>query len=223
VSAQRVRRVVSRINTLDPDLVVLLGDYMNTYAPASSRSEESRSSIRDGIASFGALEARYGVASVLGNRDARYDRAEITEALEEAGVAVLWNRRVVVPRSGGPFAIVGLADARMGSPDFARAIDGAPEGADLIVLTHNPDVFAGLPDNIALTLAAHTHCGQVTIPFLGRLRVPSEYGQKYACHLVEEGARKMFVTSGIGTSSAPVRFLNRPEIAFITLKGEGGV
>jgi predicted MPP superfamily phosphohydrolase len=66
-------------------------------------------------------------------------------------------------------------------------------------------------------LAGHGHCGQVTIPFLGRPIVPLR-NKHYGCHRVEENGRTMYVTAGIGTSIVPVRFLNPPEIVLITLR-----
>jgi hypothetical protein len=56
-------------------------------------------------------------------------------------------------------------------------------------------------------LAGHTHCGQVSIPLLGRLVLPIE-DKEYACHLIHENGKALFVTSGIGTTRLPVRFLN---------------
>jgi predicted MPP superfamily phosphohydrolase len=74
---------------------------------------------------------------------------------------------------------------------------------------------------VGLTLAGHTHGGQVNLPIVGRLVVPSEFGQRYACgHVIEEG-RHLFVSSGIGTSIMPVRFGVPPEVVIITLTAEG--
>ena len=71
---------------------------------------------------------------------------------------------------------------------------------------------------LRLILAAHTHGGQVWIPILGRPIIPSGYGQKYAYgHIVDKGM-DMFVTSGIGTSVLPIRFMVPPEIAVVTIK-----
>jgi predicted MPP superfamily phosphohydrolase len=173
-----------------------------------------------GIGTFGALTARYGAVAVIGNHDSWYGRQIITTALQDAGVAALWNRHVVIRRSGGPIVVAGLADEDTGDPDFAAALDGAPAGADTIVISHSPDPFAEMPDGPALMLAGHGHCGQVTIPLLGRPILPLR-NKRYGCHLVEEGGRTMYVTAGIGTSIIPVRFLNPPEIVLITIRATG--
>jgi uncharacterized protein len=87
----------------------------------------------------------------------------------------------------------------------------------VIVLTHNPDVFVRVPPRVLLTLAAHTHGGQVNRPFFGRLIVPSQFGERFAIGHVHEDGRDLFVTPGIGTSIVPVRFGVPPEISVLTV------
>ncbi|MCA8887135.1 MAG: hypothetical protein KDA35_10925, partial [Hyphomonadaceae bacterium] len=102
-------------------------------------------------------------------------------------------------------------------PDFAAALDGAPAGANTIVISHSPDPFVDMPHGPALMLAGHGHCGQVTIPLIGRPIVPL-VNKRFACGLIQEHGEQMYVTAGIGTSMIPVRFLNPPEIVLITLR-----
>ncbi|MBN8608694.1 MAG: metallophosphoesterase [Caulobacterales bacterium] len=218
VDAARVGRIVQRVNALRPDIVFLLGDYVGGHAPESERSPAEQQEIAGGIATFAALNARYGAVAVIGNHDVWYNRQSVTTALQDAGVAALWNRNVVIRRSGGPIAIAGLADDTTGDPNFADALDGIEPGTDTIIISHSPDPFAHMPSGPALMLAAHSHCGQVTIPFFGRPVLPI-HNRAYACHLVEQNGRTMYVTGGIGTSIAPARFLNPPEIVLITLRG----
>lgn len=87
----------------------------------------------------------------------------------------------------------------------------------MIVITHNPDLFPHMPVRVLLTLAAHTHGGQVNLPFLGRLIVPSQYGERYAIGHVRENGRDLFVTPGLGTSILPVRFRVPPEVSLLTV------
>lgn len=216
VDAARVGRIVARINALRPDLVVLLGDYVGGHAAEQERSGANRQEILGGIGAFAALNARYGAVAVIGNHDSWYDRQSITTALQDGGVAALWNRHVVIRRSGGGIVVAGIADDWTGDPDFAATLDGAPEGADTIVLSHSPDPFEEMPEGPALMLASHGHCGQVTIPFVGRPILPLR-NRRYGCHLIEEDGKTMYVTAGIGTSVLPVRFLNPPEIVLVRI------
>lgn len=218
VDAARMGRIVARVNALRPDLVVLLGDYAGRHQSEAERSGREQQEILGGIATFAAFRAPLGVAGVIGNHDSWYGRQSIASAMENAGVATLWNRNVIIERDGSPFAIAGLADQDTGDPDFAIALDGAPANTDTIVISHSPDPFAQMPDGPALMLAGHGHCGQVTIPFIGRPILPLR-NRNYDCGLIEENGHAMYVTAGIGTSILPVRFLNPPEIVLITLRG----
>jgi predicted MPP superfamily phosphohydrolase len=103
-------------------------------------------------------------------------------------------------------------------PNFADALDGAPPNTDTIVISHSPDPFVDMPRGPALLLAGHGHCGQVSIPLLGRPILPLR-NKRFGCGLIHERGEQMYVTGGIGTSIAPVRFLNPPEIVLIPRRG----
>lgn len=221
VNAERVSRIVQRVNGLHPDIVALLGDYVGGHAPDAERSGREQDEILDGIAAFAAFDAPLGVVAVLGNHDVWYRRETIARALEEAGVAVLWNRHVVINRTNDDIVIAGLADDMTGDPDFAAALDGAPTEVNTVVLSHSPDPFADMPLGSALMLAGHGHCGQVTIPFIGRPILPLR-NRSYDCGLIEENGKRMLVTAGVGTSIIPVRFLNPPEIVLVRVSNQSG-
>jgi predicted MPP superfamily phosphohydrolase len=133
---------------------------------------------------------------------------------------VLEDRAVPLARGECAFWLAGVGDFWTTPHDFARALSAVPENAPVLVATHNPDVFPDLPARVALTLAGHTHGGQVWLPLLGRLIVPSRYGERFAIgHIVEDG-RHLFVTSGVGTSIVPVRFMVPPEVSVLELDAE---
>jgi hypothetical protein len=85
------------------------------------------------------------------------------------------------------------------------------------LLTHNPDVFPGVPARVTLTLAGHTHGGQVRLPLLGTPIVPSEFGSRYVAGHVVEGGRHLYVATGTGTSLVPVRFRVPPTVTVLAL------
>jgi hypothetical protein len=98
------------------------------------------------------------------------------------------------------------------------ALASVPPGEPVVLLSHDPDVFPHVPDRVALTLAGHTHGGQVAIPLLRRPAIPSAYGERYARgHVVEDG-RHLYVSSGLGTSGLPLRLLAPPEIVVLELR-----
>ena len=217
----RIERLVARMNAERPDVVVLLGDYAGGHEPAALRAQPERSDILKGVEAFGGLSVPLGVHGVLGNHDSWYDDAAIAAALTRAGVRVLDNRAERIARPTGAFWFAGLADIEspreppLVSATLAQVTDPAP----VIVLTHWPDPFLEVPDRVALTLAGHTHCGQVNLPVLGRLVHASRMSERWACGLYDEGGRKLFVTGGVGVSILPVRFRAPPEIVVLTLTG----
>ena len=217
---QRVRRVVERMNAERPDLVVLLGDYAGGHEPAKLRAAPERSKVLRGVEAFRDLSSPLGTFAVLGNHDSWFDDQSIAAALARANATVLENRAVRVQRRDGAFWIGGLADLdsprlETSVPDTLAAV--ADEGP-VILLTHWPDPFVDVPDRIALTLAGHTHCGQVNLPVLGRLVHASRMSERWSCGLYDEQGRKLFVTGGVGVSILPVRFRAPPEIVILTLR-----
>ncbi len=209
-------RLVERTNAEKPDLILLAGDYQINDVPGGNWVDSE--AIAKGL---GALEAPLGVFAVLGNHDWWNDGERTRRAFVANGITVLEESAQRLERDGQSFYLVGLADqlTRPSSPRAALA--HVPRGAATLLLVHEPDVFESFPRlNISptLTLAGHTHGGQVWLPLLGRRVVPSDFGERYAYGHVVEAGRHLFVTSGVGTSVLPVRFLVPPEIAILTLR-----
>jgi len=215
VGLEKLRTVVDRTNALRPDLICLLGDYViqgvrgGTFVPPEPIGRE-----------LAGLHAAAGVFAVLGNHDGWFDAPRMAAALRANGIAVLENAAQQVETAAGPVWLVGFDDLVTGRPDPARALSAVPSDATrVIALTHNPDLFPSVPARVTITLAGHTHGGQVRIPFIGSPIVPSRFGQRYAAGHVIENGRHLFVSTGIGTSIIPVRFRVPPSIALLTLAG----
>ena len=157
---------------------------------------------------------------MLGNHASWFDDAAIAAALGRAGVTVLDNRAARVARPVGAFWLAGLADMHSPreGPRVRATLGEVTDAAPVIVLTHWPDPFREVPQGVALTLAGHTHCGQVNLPVLGRLVHASQASKRWPCGLYDEGGRKLFVTGGVGVSILPVRFRAPPEIVVLTLR-----
>ncbi len=90
----------------------------------------------------------------------------------------------------------------------------------VLLLTHNPDIFPTVPERVALTLAGHTHGGQVRLPWIGTPIVPSRFGQRFAAGHVVEGGRHLFVATGVGTSIIPVRFRVPPAVTLLLVESD---
>jgi predicted MPP superfamily phosphohydrolase len=204
---------VERMNAEKPDLVALLGDYVDhEVALAEPVAPEA---VADRLA---ALDAPLGTVAVLGNHDWHEGAKRIAGALRHAGIPLLDNDAIELERG---VWVAGLADAGTRVARIGEALAAVPEGAPCILLSHNPDVFPRVPARVALTLAGHTHGAQLNVPLLRGRMVPSRFGLRYAGGLVEEDGRRMYVSRGIGTSGLPVRLGASPEIAVIELSSCG--
>jgi predicted MPP superfamily phosphohydrolase len=221
VGIARLESIIARMNAERPDIVVLLGDFVAGHEGASDRSADERREIGEGLAAFGKLQAPLGVWSVLGNHDWWYDGAAVESGLVSSGVQVMENSRARIPREGGAFWIGGLADyeSRRAQPSYTSTLSGVPDNEPVIVLSHWPDPFAAAPARVALTLAGHSHCGQVNLPIVGRLVHVSPGSERWPCGLYEDRGGWLYVSGGLGTSILPVRFGQPPEIAVLTLRG----
>ena len=163
------------------------------------------------------LQAPLGVYAVLGNHDWWFDPGRVRKALEHVGIPVLEDQSRKLTFKRGTFWLVGVSDYWEGPHDLKKALMGVNDSDPVIMFTHNPDIFPEVPPNVALTIAGHTHGGQVALPILGRPIVPSKYGERYASGHVIEHDQHLFVTSGIGTSILPVRFRVPPEISLVSV------
>jgi uncharacterized protein len=168
-------------------------------------------------AELGRLQANLATLAVLGNHDWWYDGPRVNRALTAAHLTVLENRAISLSFRGKPFWVGGVGDSRTRHTDMAKTLRSVETDDPVILITHNPDVFPTVPERVSLMLAGHTHGGQVNLPLVGRLIVPSRYGQRYAAGHIVEGGRHLFVSTGIGTSIIPVRFRVPPEIVLLEI------
>ena len=215
MTAQKIKSMVQLANRQKPDVVALLGDYV-ILGVLGGRFMEPETV----AGALSGLSAPGGVFAVLGNHDWWYNGPRLRTALERAGFRVLEDEVATITVDGRKVHVAGLADEWTRRPDVEKTLALLPAGEPALVLTHGPDLFPKIPRLNGLTLAAHTHGGQVRLPLMGAPIVPSRYRQRYVAGIVREGDRTMFVTSGVGTSVLPVRLGVPPEIAVLTLKGK---
>jgi predicted MPP superfamily phosphohydrolase len=211
IDERKLRQIVERTNQLQPDLIVICGDYISG---GRSHHEMDPEKFAPLLKDF---RAPLGVYSVLGNHDWWFDGERVRRALEANGIKVLENEVATVETRGTSFWLVGLADLWTRPQRVETTIANVPAGVPLIAITHNPDIFPQLPQGVSLLLAGHTHGGQVRLPLIGTIVSVSRFGERYVSgHIVENG-RHLFVTTGIGTSIYPVRFGVPPEIVLLTI------
>jgi predicted MPP superfamily phosphohydrolase len=206
-------RVVALTAEQQPDLVLVPGDLVinNVLGGSFVPPEETAALLAE-------LKPPLGIYAVLGNHDHWSDASRVAAALRDAGIPVLKDESVALEHDGVPLWVAGVTDFWEGEHDVGAALSAVPPGAPVILFTHNPDIFPQVPDRVGLTVASHTHGGQVRLPLFGRPITYSRYGQRYAAgHVVEDG-RHLFVSTGIGTSVLPMRFRVPPEISLLELQ-----
>lgn len=226
-----LNEAIAASNQAEPDLVVLTGDFV-TDDPLA---------IHQLVPWLKQLTSRHGIYAALGNHDNCYQRSrpEITAALTNAGIGVLWNE-IAYP-FGADLPLVGLAD--LWSRDFhpAPIMSQLDASRPRIVLAHNPDTADRLrPWRVDLQLSGHTHGGQVTVPFVGNISelISNTYGampkparklvpwMKECYHVVKHwewaqglhtvGNNRLYTNRGLGTY-LPGRLFCPPEVTVITL------
>jgi uncharacterized protein len=218
---ERVRQVVDAANALGSDLVVVLGDYFATHKFITEHVPHAA-----WAGELARLKAPLGVYAILGNHDWWHDIIGVRKALAEVRMRVLENDAVLLGDRGRRFWLAGLGDqiAHWLGPNKFRGEDDLPgtlkrvtTDDPVILLAHEPDIFTQVPPRVALTLAGHTHGGQIVLPFLPPLWAPSEYGARFAYGHIVERDRHMIVSGGLGCSKVPLRLGVPPEIVRVTL------
>ena len=206
-------RVVASVNAERPDLVLLVGDYV-IHAVLGGRFVPPEAQVAD----LSQLAAPLGVYAVLGNHDWWLDGPRVRRALEAAGIVVLENEAVPVPADAPRFWLAGMADDMTRTPLAEATVAQAPPDMPVIAMAHDPVTFLDMPGRVALTLAGHTHGGQLFVPFYGAPIIPGRGPRRFAYGHIREDGNDLYVTAGIGTSILPIRLNMPPEIAVITLR-----
>jgi uncharacterized protein len=225
VPEEHIRRAYAMAAAAKPDLLLLGGDYVHNGA---KYFEGAAALMRELLVPIGVP-----IVGVLGNHDWYAGGPEARRALQGAGVELIDNDRVFLDAStrrisrtageGPGVCIAGVGDLWEDRVDFVSALDGVPGDMPRIVLSHQPDtaqheqLYTRML-RVDLIMSGHTHGGQVRLPILGSLIVPSQFGQRYAYGLNAGPHCPVLTTSGVGMSIVPLRINMPPEIVEITFR-----
>lgn len=202
-------RAADRCGALQPDLVVLGGDFV-------SHARSDLDGLEDVVARFRAPD---GTVAVLGNHDHWVGATEVAKRLEQGGAELLLNRHRLLRRGTTVLAVAGVDDFAHGAVRPDDALDGLPAAVPRILVSHNPDLIEYLPDGLRvdLMLSGHTHNGQLHWPFVGPLTVPSQFGRRYLHGLHRFRGTLIYVSAGVGSGAVPFRWGNPPELPVLRL------
>jgi hypothetical protein len=226
-----IRKAVKIVNDLQPDLIVLTGDFVTV--PFLNDFLEKKSArvyrVKDAVKTappcaqlLGQLRARFGVFSVLGNHDVGSDPDLIIKHLAQHGIPVLRNHAVPIELGNSRFWLAGVDDVAEGIPDLNLTLGPIPQEEAVVLLCHEPD-FADQAANhfVDLQLSGHSHGGQIWLPVIGAPWLPP-FGQKYPRGKYSIGRLTLYTNIGLGTIRAPIRLNCTPEITLFTLRARSG-
>ena len=194
-----VRAALDRVVALDPDVVCVTGDIVDS--PAAR--------LDSWIPELARLTARHGVYTILGNHDRHVGADRVAEALRRfTGWRVLRDEVAVVEVGGARLHLLGLEDRPDGK--LTDALPGlvarVPAGEPAVLLAHRPTVFAeAAAMGVPLTLAGHTHGGQVAVPGVPRINVARIMGARFDAGAFGRDGARLHVSRGLGTSGQRVR------------------
>lgn len=219
-----VQRWVNVTQAERPDLILLGGDFIDLKAgvtPEPLLEQLSQLSAPLGVygvwgnhdyGSFGSYHSRW-----RGEKSSNWqaNREAMTRHMQSAGVTILRNE-AAQPRPD--LHLMGTDDLWWGDKPDIQALMAGAEGKASLLLTHNPDILPSLPLHVGLTLAGHTHGGQIRLPIVGALTLPSIYGSRFDMGW-KSGAfdSPAYISRGLGCSALPLRMLCPPEITMLTL------
>lgn len=215
VTESRLREMVESVNAQNPDLIVLLGDYISEQRGSKKSLRMPVERIAENLRGF---KAKYGVYAVIGNHDHWHDQPKITREFEGIGIKVLDNEIKRIQAGNQIVHLWGIEDYWKNRKVPVDVLEKLENTQNLIAVTHNPDSILKTPNVISLMLAGHSHGGQVNLPILGVVHHVTD--PRFVEGKIVVDGKHLFVTTGIGCSGPQIRFRVPPEVAVITLSAE---
>jgi predicted MPP superfamily phosphohydrolase len=208
--------VVNRLNKLNPDIVLITGDFITRGSLTFVSSNHAAHRCAEILSTLKTPQ----VFAILGNHDVAVSAALVVSALKSVKIPVLVNQYVAIEHGNSRLWLGGTDDANGGHPDLNLAIPEAPD-SPVILMAHEPDYADSVIAHprgklVDLMLSGHSHGGQVRVPFYGPLILPPQ-GQKYVEGHFRFDQMQLYVNRGIGAVGLPFRFNCPPEITIHTL------
>lgn len=202
------KKTVKLLQEAQPDIICITGDLVD------SRRTDVQLALDFAAAAVQIAPCYY----VVGNHELALDDAayeKLINGLKALGVTVLDNEVSTIEWGDEKISLVGTP---WGSSQYQGEL--SQQGGYTILLAHDPAHFESYASaGYDLVLSGHVHGGQVRLPLLGGLYGPGQgFLPDYDSGVYSSGDTDLVVSRGIGNSLMPVRFANRPEVIFITLK-----
>ena len=209
VDIQKLEKIANKVNNTQSDLVVFAGDL---DAKSITYKDYKKEDVAKALKIF---KRKLGTVAIMGNHDYEPPNV-IPQIYTMAEIPLLEHEDLFIYPQKIPVRIVGFKDLWHYKSIPANVIGTKYKNTPTIVLAHNPDSFADMPEYVSLTLSGHTHGGETVFPIIGSFAVPSKYGQRYRKGYIVENNKHLYVSGGVATTSR-MRFLNPPEITVLEL------
>lgn len=212
----RDRRLPKVVSDLNPDIIVLTGDYLSTSYLTDPRA------MADMRALAQQLDAPLGVFAVQGTVD---NQPDMHRLFDGTNVQILHNQSAQITRPGVAVDVLGISDWDVPHEELALLAPQLRADSFHLLLYHTPDMIELAAEHgIDLYLAGHTHGGQIRLPIYGAIVTFSNFGKRYEMGRYQVGETILYVSRGLGMEgySLPrVRFLAPPEVVVIDLVPPG--
>lgn len=205
-STKNLKKVANKINALNPDIIVFTGDLID-YSNKNPDIDEITTILSS-------MNARLGKFSVFGNHDYMYKLPRYyRQIMKNSNFNLLINENKKIKLAEDKYInILGVDEILNGNPNIKYLENKTDKKNFNLLLAHEPDLVDMLSkDAMNLVLSGHSHGGQIRVPFKGALVTPP-YGRKYTKGFYEINGNHLYVSSGLGSTKLPFRFLNIPEI-----------
>jgi hypothetical protein len=211
---EEMDKYVALMNSLDTDLIVVAGDFVNS----------SVDEVYPFADAFSQLKAPFGVYGVMGNHDYYNNDPElVARTVNDCGIRLLFNEKIFVEKDGTGFYLLGVDDIGKGSSAITfmkQALGETSHEVSKVLMCHRPYFLREASElGIDLVLSGHTHGGQVVLGrFGGAVVAPASLASKYVWGKYQKGKSQMYVSRGIGTVGVPIRINCPPEITRVVLR-----
>jgi len=203
VDIKYLKKIVNKINSQKPDIIVFTGDFLDEKHKLTKKEiEEVKKELKK-------LNSTLGNYAVSGNHDIKNEE-QFDEIIKDSFTLLNDEEKLIYYKDSTPISLTGFNDSIEKKVNYD--ILKKENNYFRIVLAHEPDEFDNIKDySFNILLSGHSHNGQVRIPLIGKIYTPKG-AKKYYDEYYNLNDKEIFISNGIGTSGLNIRFNSKPSI-----------
>lgn len=197
------QQAIEQVNRTNPDLIFITGDFISGLGGIPRLMDL-----------LPLLHSRLGIFAVLGNHDYWAGAGDVLEVLRDSHIIPLFNGCQPVELGGGASLLLSGCEDPFGPSEWQPP--QTPHGQPMLVLSHSADSIYRLSQaGAAAVFTGHYHGGQIRVPFLGAIVIPSIYGRRFDQGHFVVGRTHLFVSAGVGAAAPAIRIYCQPDIQIV--------